>query len=179
MKELEAFIPIAIREFQKLQKLAENAVKQISPTQFFHAESETDNSIATIYKHVSGNMISRWTHFKTTDGEKPDRNRDLEFTLLETDTYESLTGNWDKAWKVLFETLRSLGTEDLMLSVQIRGESLSILQAISRQMTHYAYHTGQIVYLAKHLSGSNWNSLSIPVGKSSEFNQAPSKYIDK
>ncbi|EDY84494.1 conserved hypothetical protein [Verrucomicrobiia bacterium DG1235] len=154
-------------------------MSQITEAQFFHHESPGDNSIAIIYKHVSGNMISRWTDFLTTDGEKPSRNRDPEFLILESDTYESLVSKWNKAWRILFATLRSLESEDLVLMVKIRGENLSVLQAISRQMTHYAYHVGQIVYAAKHLSGSKWNSLSIPVGNSAEFNKSPSKYIDK
>lgn len=173
MKEPEEFISLAIREFQRLKKLSDDAVSQISKEQFFLSESDTDNSIAVIYKHVAGNLISRWTDFLTSDGEKPDRNRDAEFTIFESDSYDSLTESWENGWRVLFDNLHELAPEDISRSVSIRGESLSVLQAISRQMTHYAYHIGQIVYLAKHHVGDKWGSLSIPLGKSAEFNKAP------
>jgi hypothetical protein len=179
MKNAEDFISLAIREFTKLKKLSEDAVSQISESQFFHVECEVDNSIAAIYKHLSGNMISRWTDFLSTDGEKPDRNRDEEFVILDSDTYELLMVQWEKGWRVLFEALSPLKPEAVTTSVKIRGEALSVLQAIGRQLTHYAYHTGQIVYLAKHLAGENWKSLSIPAGKSAEFNKSTTKYVEQ
>lgn len=179
MREHEKFTSLAIREFQKLKKLSDDAVAQITKEQFFLTERETDNSVAVIYKHVAGNMISRWTDFLTTDGEKPDRNRDAEFVILESDTYQSLIDSWEKGWKVLFGSLQSLSPRDIEGSVKIRGENLSVLQAIARQMTHYAYHVGQIVYLAKHHARDEWGSLSIPVGKSANFNRSPRKYIEK
>ena len=179
MKELEDYISLATREFKRLKKLSDDAVAQIAEPLFFQASSESDNSVAQIYKHVTGNTRSRWTDFLNTDGEKPDRKRDLEFTITDQDTYSSLVGKWNEAWELLFQTLSELTEHDLSKQVTIRGEGLSVLQAISRQLTHYAYHVGQIVYVAKHLSGKNWKSLSIPLGKSEEFNRAPTNYIEK
>lgn len=179
MKETEEFTSLAIREFEKLKKLSDNAVSQITKEQFFLKERETDNSVAVIYKHVAGNMISRWTDFLTTDGEKPNRNRDAEFIILESDSYESLIDSWEKGWSILLESIQSLSPSDILGSVKIRGERLSVLQAIARELTHYAYHVGQIVFLAKHHAGDKWGSLSIPVGKSANFNRSPRKYIEK
>ena len=179
IEDNDAFILVATREFARLRKLSDGAVAQVSKTQFFHRDGEGDNSIAVIYKHLAGNMISRWTDFLTSDGEKPDRNRDQEFSILDSDTYESILESWEAGWNVLFETLSQLGTGDLSRTVTIRGESLSALQAIGRQMTHYAYHIGQIVYLAKSMAAENWKTLSIPVGKSAEFNKSPEKYIEE
>lgn len=177
MKDTEDFISLAIREFVKLKKLSDDAVSQVSESQFPQSENEWDNSIAVIYKHLSGNLISRWTDFLTTDGEKADRNRDNEFVILASDTYEKLMERWEQGWAVLFEALSPLKPEDVSTTVKIRREELSVIQAVGRQLTHYAYHVGQIVYLAKHLAGENWNSLSIPVGQSGKFNQAPAKYL--
>lgn len=179
METTENFITLAIREFRRLKKLSDDAVTQISQEAFFNNESSGDNSIAILYKHMAGNMKSRWTDFLNSDGEKPDRQRDFEFIITETDCYESVLKSWENAWAILFDSLSSLETTDLAKTVKIRGEDLSVLQAITRQLIHYSYHVGQIVYLAKHLTGDQWQSLSIPVGKSAEFNKAPKKYIEK
>jgi len=177
MTESEDFLSLAIREFRRLKKLSDDAVSQLTSDQFFQSESDGDNSIAIIYKHLAGNMRSRWRDFLTTDGEKPDRDRDAEFVLQSGDTYDSLIERSQEGWNFLFEALSPLETKDLTRPVRIRGEELSVMQATARQMTHYAYHVGQIVYLAKHLAGKDWKSLSIPRGGSVRFNQSPSSYI--
>ncbi|HEV2452806.1 MAG TPA: DUF1572 family protein [Verrucomicrobiae bacterium] len=174
----ESYIQLAVREFERLKKLAESAMSQVSAAQFFAAESDADNSIAVIVKHVGGNSLSRWTDFLTSDGEKPGRNRDREFEIIAGDTRESLMSQWDAGWAALFSALKPLTDSDLSRTVTIRGEPLSVLQAINRQLTHYAYHVGQIVYVARHHAGGSWRSLSIPKGKSAEFNARPAKYVD-
>ncbi|MEO8217597.1 MAG: DUF1572 family protein, partial [Acidobacteriota bacterium] len=119
------------------------------------------NSIALLVKHMAGNMISRWTDFLTTDGEKPDRDRDREF-IEESQSRSDLLRRWDEGWTRLLETLSSVTPDDLQAVVTIRGEEHSVVLAINRQISHYAYHVGQIVYIAKHLRGSSWNNLSMP-----------------
>ena len=125
-------------------------------------------------KHMAGNMRSRWTDFLTTDGEKPDRNRDSEFELEPQDTREHIIATWEDGWSQVFDTVRALGPEDLMKTVTVRGEAHTVLEAIQRQLTHYAAHVGQIVLLSKHYAGANWKTLSIPRGKSREFDVAKS-----
>ena len=127
------------------------------------------NSIAIIVRHLAGNMKSRWTDFLTSDGEKPDRNRDSEFEVTPT-TRAELIALWESSWKIVFDALAALTEEDLGRTIHIRGEAHSVMQAINRQLTHYAYHVGQIVYLAKHFAGPEWKSLTVPRNKSSEFN---------
>ena len=173
----EEYIPLTIREFKRLKSLADRAMAQISPDEFFAKPGESDNSVALIVKHVGGNLISRWTDFLTADGEKPGRNRDTEFLILPEDTQEDLVAHWEQGWAALFFALEPLGSGDLERCVKIRGEPLTVLQAINRQLTHYAYHVGQIVFLAKHLAGPRWKTLSIAVGESAKFNQAPARYV--
>jgi len=175
----ETYIQLVLREFKRLKGLVDGALLQISAEQFFAAPSATDNSIAVIVKHVGGNLLSRWTDFLTTDGEKPGRNRDTEFIVLPADTRERLIGQWEAGWAALFRALESLQEADLERTVYIRGEPLTVLQAINRQLTHYSYHVGQIVYLAKHYTGTAWQSLSIPRGASADFNRNPAKYVEK
>jgi hypothetical protein len=119
---------------------------------------------------MAGNMISRWTDFLTTDGEKPDRNRDMEFALAKDATRDELVSYWERGWAQVFESIVQLRPEDLSRRVQIRGKTHTVIEAINRQLTHYAYHVGQIVFLAKHLRSSEWQSLSIPRNRSAEFN---------
>jgi len=128
------------------------------------------NSIAIIVKHMSGNMRSRWTNFLTSDGEKPGRNRDTEFTGPAA-TRAELLHSWQDAWEKVFEALVPLSDADLNRSITIRGEPHSVMQAINRQIAHYAYHCGQIVFLAKHFKASDWKSLSVPRNKSADFNR--------
>jgi hypothetical protein len=128
------------------------------------------NSIAVILKHISGNLVSRWSDFLTTDGEKPTRNRDSEFEITQ-DSRDSLMKLWHRGWQTLFDNLEPLTVSDFSKTVSIRGQEHTIVEAINRQLTHYAYHIGQIVLLAKHFKSSGWQTLSIPKNRSSEFNQ--------
>ena len=173
----ETYIPLAIREFKRMKALADRAIAQISAEQFFAIPSPGDNSIAVIVKHVGGNLLSRWTDFLNSDGEKPWRNRDAEFSILPADSREQLMEQWQAGWSTLFAELEPLSDTDLLRKITIRGEPLSVVQAIHRQLTHYSYHVGQIVYVAKHYAGASWKTLSIPLGGSAQFNQNPAKYV--
>lgn len=165
----QAFLEDAILQFQKYKRLADRAMAQVSDSDLFRAPDPESNSIAVILKHLAGNMRSRWTDFLTTDGEKPDRNRDAEFELSADDSKARVVEAWEGGWKRLFDALAPLSSEDLSRTVAIRGEPHTVLQAINRQLAHYAYHVGQIVFLARHFAGAGWKSLSIPKGKSREF----------
>src|SRR3982751_3696061 len=158
---IENFRSDAIRSFRGYKVLAERALEQVSDEDFYRQIDPESNSIAVIVKHLAGNLISRWTDFLTTDGEKPTRDRDTEFELIE-DTRESLMHFWERGWKELFGALEPLAAEDLSRKVMIRGEPHTIVEAINRQLTHYSYHIGQIVFLAKHFQSSEWKTLSVP-----------------
>jgi predicted ATP-grasp superfamily ATP-dependent carboligase len=175
----ESYTELVIREFKRLKSLADAAIVQCSDAQFFAGPAPSDNSVAVIVKHVAGNLISRWTDFLTSDGEKPNRNRDAEFEITPEDSRARLLEVWERGWSVLFASLSSLAESDLQRTVKIRGESLSALQAINRQLTHYSYHVGQIVYVAKHFCGDSWKTLSIPRKGSAQFNQKPAAYVPK
>ena len=175
----ETYIQLAIREFKRTKALADGAMAQVTTEQFFAAPSEGDNSIAVMVKHVGGNLLSRWVDFLTSDGEKPGRNRDVEFDIAAADTKQSLMQQWELGWAALFSALGPLNDSDLDRTVTIRGEAFTVLQAINRQLTHYSYHAGQIVYVAKHYAGSSWRTLSVAKGKSVEFNANPTKYIGR
>ena len=144
-------------------------MEQVSDDELFQAFDEEMNSIAIITKHMAGNMRSRWTDFLISDGEKPDRNRDSEFVEPPT-TRAELMKMWNEGWERVFKALEPLTDSDLERKITIRGEPHSVMQAINRQIAHYAYHVGQIVFLAKHFKGSDWKSLSVPKNKSGEFN---------
>jgi uncharacterized damage-inducible protein DinB len=163
------YLDDAIGEFRKYKKYADRAVAQVSDDDFFRQIDRESNSIALIVKHISGNQHSRWRDFLTSDGEKPDRDRDTEFEKFDSDTKERLLARWEEGWRLLFEALTPLTGEDLDRTVSIRGEAHTVLQAIQRQLTHYASHVGQIVFLAKHLAGERWKTLSIPRGKSRDY----------
>ena len=156
--------------FHFYKKLAEGAVEQVTDDQLFVRLDEEMNSIGIIMKHMAGNMRSRWTDFLTTDGEKPNRNRDTEF-VEPPDSRAGLLRLWNEAWQQVFDALEPLSDRDLERKVVIRGEPHSVMQAINRQIAHYAYHCGQIVFLAKHFRASEWKSLSIPRNKSAQFNR--------
>ena len=161
----------AIASFKSYKKLADKAIAQLKDEEFFVTLDEEANSVAVIMKHMAGNMFSRWTNFLTTDGEKPDRNRDMEFVIDESTTKDDVLDYWERGWACVFAAVEPLTPEDFEKTVMIRGEAHTIVQAINRQMTHYAYHAGQIVFLAKHFRSRDWSSLSIPRNKSAEFNK--------
>jgi hypothetical protein len=175
----ETYTELVAREFKRLKSLADGAIAQCSNEQFFAVPAPGDNSVAIIVKHVAGNLISRWTDLLTTDGEKPNRNRDAEFEIAPEDSRARLLELWERGWNVLFASLGSLADPDLERAIKIRGESLSVLQAINRQLTHYSYHVGQIVYVAKHFCDASWQTLSIPRKGSAQFNQQPRAYVPK
>jgi hypothetical protein len=156
--------------FRYYKQLAERAMAQVTDEQLFTTLDEEANSIAIIVKHMAGNMRSRWTDFLTTDGEKPDRDRDSEF-IAPPDTRDALTQLWEDGWSRVFGALEPLSDSDLGRTVTIRGEAHSVMQAVNRQVAHYAHHVGQIVLLAKHFAGQGWQSLSIPRNRSAEFNR--------
>lgn len=160
---------LAVLRYYKM--LADRAIAQVTDEQLFATLDEEMNSIAIVMKHMAGNMRSRWTNFLTSDGEKPDRNRDSEFVDAPA-AREELLRMWEQSWARVFEALQPLKDPDLNRTITIRGEPHSVMQAINRQMAHYAYHCGQIVFLAKHFAASRWQSLSVPRGKSGEFNRA-------
>jgi uncharacterized damage-inducible protein DinB len=166
----------AVELFKYYKRLGERAMEQCPDEELFSALDAESNSIAIIVKHMTGNMRSRWTDFLTTDGEKPDRNRDSEFEAPPQATQKNraeLMAMWESGWKILFDALEPLREADLTRTVTIRSEPHSVMQAINRQIAHYSYHVGQIVFVAKHLSAKatgNWTSLSVPRNKSREFN---------
>jgi hypothetical protein len=168
------YLDDALRQLRKLKTLADQALAQTTDEHVFATLDSESNSIALIMKHLAGNMRSRWTEFLTTDGEKPDRERDREFEIGSADTREHVVSEWNRGWAVLFEAISSLTPVDLGKTVRIRGESHSVIEAINRQTSHYAAHVGQIVLLAKHYAGSRWRTLSIPRGKSKEFDVSKS-----
>ena len=166
---IENYRKDTLEAFRNYKKLAERALEQVGTDEFFKTIDAESNSLAVIVKHVGGNLRSRWTDFLTTDGEKPDRNRDTEF-VAETDTRESLTALWETGWNALFGTLESLTAADFERTVRIRGEGFPVLKAVNRSLAHTAYHVGQIAFLAKHFRASDWKTLSVPRGRSEDFN---------
>ena len=166
------------QELRRLKQLADASLSQLDDSEVFVPAPSGGNSAAVLMKHMSGNMLSRWHDFLTTDGEKPDRDRDSEFVITDADSRQTLARRWEKGWECLFAALGSLGDADLTRTVSIRGEPHTVLQAINRELVHYAYHTGQLVFLAKGLRGSRWQTLSVPKGQSEAFNKAPRRYLD-
>ena len=168
MNEIE-YRDEALRQFRGLKKTADKAIQQTSDADYFEALDAESNSIALLVKHMAGNMRSRWTGFLASDGEKPDRHRDSEFLIEPGDTRESLTQRWEQGWALVAAAVEPLTVEDFEKVVTIRGEPHRLLRAVNRQLAHYAYHVGQIVFLAKHFAGSRWQSLSIPRGQSETY----------
>jgi hypothetical protein len=156
-----SYLEDSLELFRYYKTLAERAMAQVADEQLFEAIDEENNSIAIVVKHMAGNMRSRWTDFLTTDGEKPDRNRDGEF-VEPAGTRAELMDLWEDGWGYVFRALEPLSDADLGRRVTIRGEAHSVMQAINRQVAHYANHVGQIVMLGKHFAGSRWVSLTIP-----------------
>lgn len=164
------YLEIVQERFEHVKSLGDGTINQLSEQDIHWKLNDSSNSIAVIVKHVSGNMISRWTDFLTTDGEKDSRNRDQEFDD-DISTKQEMSVLWGRGWDTLLRTLDELTGEDLLKKVTIRGEDHTVLEAIERQMAHYSYHVGQMVYAGKQLKGESWESLSIPVGKSEEYLQ--------
>lgn len=169
MTSAENFLQSARKEFIYYKTLGEKAMEQVPDDKLFWQYNEESNSIGTIVQHLWGNMLSRWTDFMTTDGEKEWRNRDAEFEN-EVSNREALVHKWNEGWMCVFKALDSLKPEDLTSVIYIRNQGHTVLEAINRQLAHYPHHVGQILFLAKMIAGSNWKSLSIPKNKSQEFN---------
>ena len=165
----DPFLADALAQLRKYKALAEAAIAQLEPGQLFAQPDPGSNSVAIVMKHMAGNMRSRWTDFLTTDGEKPSRRRDEEFVHEPGDTPESLRERWERGWALCLAAVEPLTGADLARVVTIRGEPHTVLQAVNRQLSHYAYHVGQIVFLARHLAGPRWTSLSIPKGMSKQY----------
>ncbi len=168
-KVIEDYLFETVEGFRGYKKLAERAIEQISDEEFFKTIDVESNSVATICKHIGGNLRSRWTDFLTTDGEKADRNRDAEF-VSEKDSRESVMQVWETGFQILFDALESLRAEDLGNTIKIRGEDYTVVKATNRAAMHTASHIGQIQFLAKHLRSGDWETLSIPKNESGEFN---------
>jgi len=169
MEATNSYLESVKKQFLYYKTLGEKAIDQLEPEQLFVSINDETNSIATIVKHLSGNMLSRWTDFLTSDGEKEWRNRDAEFEDT-IKTKEKLLVLWEKGWNCFFDTLNALQTEQLSTIIYIRNEGHTAIEAINRQLAHYPYHIGQIVFYAKILKKSEWTSLSIPKNKSNAYN---------
>lgn len=167
---MEAYLVSVKKLFAYYKKLGDDAMVQVADEKLFFQANEDSNSIAIIVQHLAGNMLSRWTDFLTTDGEKDWRNRDAEFETS-INNRKDLLAFWNKGWQCLSEALEPLTESDLDKIVYIRNEGHTVLEAINRQLAHYPYHVGQIVFLAKMLNDNEWKSLSIPKNKSNEYNQ--------
>ncbi|MBS1512628.1 MAG: DUF1572 family protein [Bacteroidetes bacterium] len=163
------FLSSAIKRLQSYKDLADKTFAQLTDADFHYQPNEGSNSIAIIIQHVAGNMLSRWTDFLTSDGEKDWRNRDTEFEEQHWDK-AALIAYWEKGWACCLDAIAALTPEDLLKTITIRGEGLIVIDAINRQLAHYPSHVGQIVYIGKMITGSQWKSLSIPKGQSQQFN---------
>jgi len=169
------YLDEARRQMRGSKRLAEGAMAQLKDEEFFVTLDPESNSVAILVKHMAGNMRSRFTDFLTTDGEKPDRFRDQEFELSPATTRADVMKWWEEGWSRVFATLESLKPDDVMRTVTIRGEPHTVLQAINRQIAHYAHHSGQILFIAKHLRSHEWKTLSVPRGKSEDYKIVPPK----
>jgi hypothetical protein len=165
----EQYLTSVLQQFRSYQAVGEKAMTQLQPEQLFFATNDASNSIATIVKHMWGNMLSRWTNFLTEDGEKPWRKRDEEFEVKDL-TDEDVILLWKEGWDCLYTAINQLQPHQLLDTIYIRNESHTVVAAINRQLAHYAYHVGQIVFIAKQIKHGDWDSLSIPKNKSAEFN---------
>ena len=163
------YLADAVRQFEGLKSLAEGALAQLDDHDLFTALDKEANSIAVLLKHMAGSLHTRWAGFPTTAEDTQGRDRDSEFTTAEGDRKEVLIEGWEAGWRCLFTAFQRLTPEDMVKTVTIRGKPLSVIEAINRQLTHYAYHVGQIVFLAKHFRSGAWQSLSISRGNSDEF----------
>jgi len=175
----EHYLDEAQRQLRGHKRMAESAMAQLTDDDFFVTLDPESNSVAILVNHIVGNMRSRFTNFLTSDGEKPDRFRDREFEIRPGTTRAEVMRWWEEGWAIVLGALEALQPEDVMRTVTIRGEPHTVLQAVNRQIAHYAQHLGQIVFLAKHLRSKEWKTLSIPRGKSEEFKRASSLNFDK
>ena len=166
----EHFLASAIAMFRTQKKLAEAAIRQLDDDQLHRPLDENTNCIAVIIKHMTGNMLARWTDLLTSDGEKPWRRRDSEF-VDDIASRDQLIARWEQGWSRLFAALECLGPDDLLKHTTIRGHPHTVIEAVHRQMDHYGYHIGQIVHLARHMAKDHWTTLTVPRGGSEEFNQ--------
>ena len=165
----DAYLESIRLRFEGYRSMGRKAIEQMEESDFVWQSCDESNSVAQIVQHMRGNMLSRWTDIFTTDGEKPNRNRDSEFVLPESMTRAEVVALWDEGWDCLFAAINALGPEDLLSHVKIRGQSLSVLDAINRQAMHVPYHIGQIVHIVRERRGANWETLSIPRGTSAEY----------
>ena len=173
----EAYLEDILFSFRKQKELAEKAFRQVKDQGFFQKPGEHSNSIAAVVKHVAGNLVSRWTNFLTTDGDKPWRDRDGEFVIGSRDTRQSLLSAWENGWTALLQTLGDLQEADLLKTITIRREEHTVLQAIHRSLTHTSYHVGQIVYLCRLLKKEDWVWLTIPPGQSQQWKERGGRYL--
>ncbi len=174
MTVASSFLQSAIKRLTYYKDLGDKTFAQLSEGDFNYQPNEASNTIAIIIQHMAGNMLSRWTNFLTTDGEKDWRNRDTEFEEQQL-SKQQLIDFWEKGWKCCLDTLHALTEEDLLKTIYIRQEGLLVLDTINRQLAHYPYHVGQIIYAAKIISNTNWQNLSIAKGSSAQFNQQMNK----
>ncbi|HSS76880.1 MAG TPA: DUF1572 family protein [Thermoanaerobaculia bacterium] len=163
------YLKDVVDQFRKLKGLGDKALAQVRDEDLFVTLDPESNSLAILVQHMAGNLLSRWTDFLNSDGEKPSRDRDSEFVLV-SKTREELLARWEEGWRCLFQAVAALSEEDLAMTVLIRAEPHSVIKAINRQLTHYGYHIGQIVFLAKHFASAHWQTLSVPRGGSAAFN---------
>ena len=164
------YIDEVFRGLRGHKRLADDAIAQLTDEQFFAQPDPESNSVAIIVKHMAGSFRSRFTDFLTSDGEKPDRNRDQEFLMAADTGRDELLRWWEQNWQLVFEVINTLQADDLERTITIRGQPHSVLQALNRAVAHCAYHVGQITFLAKHWKGAEWKSLSVPKGQSEQFN---------
>lgn len=169
MKTAQNYLESVIQQFNYYKSVGERTLDQLTDEQLFWQYNEESNSVAMIIRHLSGNMLSRFTDFMTSDGEKEWRNRDIEFEAA-VNSRDALLAKWNDGWQCLFDAISPLTEQDLDKIVKIRAEEHTVAEAINRQLAHYPYHIGQIVYIGKMLTGDNWKSLTIPRGKSGAFN---------
>ncbi|PKA99512.1 uncharacterized protein DUF1572 [Flavobacteriaceae bacterium MAR_2009_75] len=170
MNFFENYLKSVVFEFRRYKDLGDKSFAQLEDNEILWTNGGDDNSISQIVKHLSGNMLSRWTNFLTEDGEKPWRNREHEFQQPYGSKQEMIVA-WEKGWTCLFNALESISEQDYNRLIKIRNEEHTIVEAINRQLAHYANHVGQIVLLAKMIKGTSWQSLSIPKGGSEDFNK--------
>ena len=168
------FLQSAIKRLAYYKELGDKTFSQLTETDFHYQPNEASNSIAIIIQHIAGNMLSRWTDFLTSDGEKDWRKRDAEFEEQQM-TKQQLIALWENGWQCCLDALNGLKAADLLTTISMRGEGLLVADAINRQLAHYPYHVGQIIYIAKIITNNNWQNLSIPKGQSTQFNQNRNK----